>query len=341
VVNFRIISPWVMITFPKKRIRLPFSLAWGLMVGLSVVGCQPSPESTMGNQGETDRLDVTVTIPPQKYFVEKIGGDRLNVNVLVPGTSDPHTYEPKPQQLEALSEAEAYILVGLGFENAWLERLKSANSQMVLIDSAQGIDPLLMAAHDHAGHNHHDEDHAHGHSHKEEKSSPQGNQPSTQDPHIWLSPTLVKQQATTIASQLSQLDPPNADYYQENLGKFLGEIDQLDQEIRQNLANVNPRKFIVFHPSWGYFSQDYKLEQIPIEVDGQEPSAKELGQLIDLAKKNNLTVIFAEPQFSPKNAQAIAAEIKGRVETIDPLASNWSENLRQVSQKIGQQNSQP
>ena len=149
----------------SQRLRWPFSLVWMVMVGVSVVGCQPSPSDlteSVNNQtpldSPTDLLDVTVTIPPQKYFVEKIGGDRLKVNVFVPGTSDPHTYEPKPQQLQALSQADAYILVGLGFENPWLDRLKSANPNMAIIDSAEGIDPLLMVAHDHGDHDHdHDE----------------------------------------------------------------------------------------------------------------------------------------------------------------------------------------
>ncbi|MFM1843412.1 MAG: Zinc transporter, periplasmic-binding protein ZnuA [Cyanobacteriota bacterium] len=333
----------------SKRFGLLGSLGVGVILGGVVVGCQSPPSALQGaadNQGESgvqgDRLDVTVTIPPQQYFVEKIGGDRLNVNVFVPGTSDPHTYEPKPQQLQALSETEAYILVGLGFENPWLDRLKSANADMVLIDSSQGIDPLLMDTHDHGDHGHGHGDHGHGdHSHADDsktQSSPGADkQPSTTDPHIWLSPTLVKQQATTIAASLSQLDPPNAEYYQANLKKFLTEIDQLDDQIQQNLTSVNPRKFIVFHPSWGYFAKDYNLEQIPIEVEGQEPSAKELGQLVDLAKNNRLQVIFSEPQFSPKNAEAIATEIQGRIETINPLAANWSENLINVSQKIREQ----
>ncbi|MGA1622217.1 MAG: metal ABC transporter solute-binding protein, Zn/Mn family [Synechocystis sp.] len=353
-----------MVAFIQTPLRLSLLLGCLVMGSVGLMGCQSSPVpqqdgSNLQAEGEvqTDRLDVTVTIPPQKYFVEKIGGDRLNVNVFVPGTSDPHTYEPKPQQLQALSETEAYVLVGLGFEAPWLDRLKSANGEMVLIDSSQGIEPLLMAAHDHSAHGHgekeadHQEEHGHSGDHHEDHNDenhdedPQtqsslenGDRPSTADPHIWLSPTLVKQQATAIAASLGQLDPPNAAYYQGNLEKFLGEIEQLDQQIRQNLASVTPRKFIVFHPSWGYFSQDYDLEQIPIEVDGQEPSAQELGKLIDLAKQDNLNVIFAEPQFSPKNAAAIAAEIQGRVETIDPLAGNWSDNLLTVSQKIGQQN---
>lgn len=322
-----------MIAFVRNPLRLVF--LWMCLAGgsLSLASCQslpPSPQNAASPPpAQTDRLDVTVSIPPQQYFVEKIGGDRLKVNVFVPGASDPHSYEPKPQQLQALSEADAYILVGLGFEKPWLERLKAANANMVLIDSSQGIKPLTMA---NDNHDHHD------HGHDQDTKPNDQEQPSAQDPHIWLSPTLVKQQAKTIAANLSKIDPNNADYYQANLEKFLGEIDQLDQEIRQTLTTVKPRQFIVFHPSWGYFAQDYQLEQIPIEVDGQEPSAQELGELVDLAKKYGLKTIFAEPQFSPKNAEAIAAEIQGRIDTINPLAPNWSENLLAVAQQISQQN---
>ncbi|MEY2985367.1 MAG: Zinc transporter, periplasmic-binding protein ZnuA, partial [Cyanobacteriota bacterium] len=322
-----------MIAFIPTSRPLPLLLSGLIIGGFSLMGCQsapPPPQGAVDPQAEaadqTDRLAVTVTIPPQRYFVEKIGGDRLQVNVFVPGTSDPHTYEPKPQQLQALSATEAYVLVGLGFEAAWLDRLKSANQAMVFIDSSRGIEPLGMASHDHGGH-HHDvakpkeDDHHHDHDDQTStESTAVGEQPRTADPHVWLSPTLVKQQATAIATGLSQLDPANADYYQGNLEQFLGEIEQLDQQIRQNLATVTPRQFIVFHPSWGYFAQDYGLEQIPIEVEGQEPSARELGQVIDLAEQHNLNVIFSEPQFSPQAAQAIAAAIQGKVETIDPLA---------------------
>ncbi len=286
-----------------------------------------------------DILDVTVSIPPQKYFLEKIGGDLVRVNVLVPDNSDPHTYEPKPQQLAALSEAEAYVLVGLGFEQPWLEKLKAANGGMRLIDSAEGITPLEVEEHDHDhGNEANKDDHDHDHDHHTEEGKETG-AVMVADPHIWLSPTLVKQQASTIAEALSQLDPDNREKYEANLANFLQEISQLDQELRQNLQPLPQRKFIVFHPSWGYFAQDYGLQQIPIEVEGQEPSAQELKELINTAKSNDLTVVFAERQFSAKSSEAIAAEIKGQVDTLDPLAANWSDNLTTVAQKIANANS--
>jgi zinc transport system substrate-binding protein len=142
----------------------------------------------------------------------------------------------------------------------------------------------------------------------------------------------VKTQAQTIYKTLIQLDAPHQTEYQTNLNRFLQDIDGLDADIRQSLQGVKNRKFIVFHPGWGYFARDYQLQQIPIEVGGQEPSASELATLIAQAKRENVRVIFAEPQFSQQTVKAIAREIGGEVVLIDPLSKDWLNNLRRVSQ---------
>lgn len=329
-----------MFIFPAvPRFVQPLGVAF--VLGLSTLGCQPAVEQ-VGQNGQVedapvaDAMDITVSIPPQQYFLEKIGGDLVRVSVLVPGNNDPHTYEPKPQQLAALSEAEAYVLIGLGFEQPWLEKLKAANANMKLIDSAQGITPLEMEKHDHShgeeeGHDDHSHD-GHDHGSESEKEKAKGAL-MVADPHIWLSPTLVKRQATTIAKELAELDPDNRDQYEANLAAFLAELERLNQELGQILQPLPQRKFIVFHPSWAYFARDYNLVQIPIEVEGQEPSAQELKQLIDTAKENNLTMVFGETQFSTKSSEAIAAEIGAGVELLDPLAADWSSNLKAVAQK--------
>ncbi|BFM38893.1 zinc ABC transporter substrate-binding protein [Synechocystis sp. LKSZ1] len=294
-------------------IRHGWMLAIVLVSCLAGAGCQGSRPAP-----ETSRLDITVSIPPQRYFVEKIGGDRVKVNVMVEGARDPHTYEPKPQQLQALSEAEAYVKVGIGLEDAWLNKFKAVNPALKFIDSSTGITPLQTEAHDHS----HDD---HG-----TKAA------LVADPHIWLSPKLAKIQAQNIYQGLAQIDPSQAEQYKANLNQFLKEIDQLDQNIRQTLAPIQQRQFIVFHPAWAYFARDYNLEQIPIEVEGQEPSAQELAAVIKTAQKEGIQVIFAQPQLSPKSAETIAKEINGRVVLIDDLAPNWSENLRQVSATFAQ-----
>ena len=300
-------------------------LQWGrltLLVGIIfLTGCN-SPLTTSTNQPQTlssettrEPLDITVSILPQEYFVEKIGGDRFKVNVMVGPGDNLHIYEPKPQQLQALSEAEAYVSIGVPFEQAWMNKIKGANSQLLVIDSVAGIEKIEMDSH------HHDEEEK-KHTHAEENL----------DPHVWLSPQLVKVQAENIYQGLVKIDPTNQAEYQANLAQFLAQINQLDQQIKQNLTGITNRKFIVFHPAWGYFAREYNLEQVPIEVGGQEPSAAELGELIKEAKQDEIKIIFAQPEFSTQSAETIAQEIGGEVLLITPLARDWDNNLLQVSE---------
>ena len=276
-------------------------------------------------------LQVTVSIVPQEYFVKRIGGDRVSVNAMIQPGTDPHTYEPKPEQLKTTARSQAYFKIGVSLEDAWKDRLNSVNQQMLIVDTSQGVDKIPLTAE----HNHdpdHDHDHNHDQDHAKAKTEQAGK--NTLDPHIWLSPKRVKAQAETIYQTLAQLDPGQEAIYRANLEKFRQELDALDQEIRQNLAGIKNKKFLVFHPEWGYFAQDYGLEMIAIEIDGNEPSAAQLGQLIKQAKKENIKVIFTQPEFSQKSAETIAREIGGQVIPISAFAQNWSENLRQVSQKM-------
>jgi zinc transport system substrate-binding protein len=166
--------------------------------------------------------------------------------------------------------------------------------------------------------------------HQEEGTGHAGEEENL-DPHIWLSPLLAKVQAQTIYNTLVQLDAPHQSVYKTNLERFLADINTLDRDIRQSLAAVKSRKFIVFHPGWGYFARDYGLEMIPVEVGGQEPSASELANLITEAKRENIRFVFVEPQFSQQAAETIAKEIGGEVLLIDPLSPNWLDNLRYIS----------
>lgn len=272
---------------------------WPTVIGVALIitlliGCGPNEQPA-----SSAVLNVTLSILPQQYFVERIGGENVAVNVMVLPGESPATYEPKPDQLRALSEAQAYVSIGVPFEQAWLERISSANPDMLMVDTTQGIERL--------------------------------GDPEHPDPHIWLSPRLVKIQAQTIYDALVRLDPEHQTAYQANLERFLEDIDALDADIRSTLSGLEQRKFMVFHPSWGYFARDYDLEMIPIEIGGQEPSAAELTALIERAQAEDIRVIFAQPQFSTKKAQTIAEEIDGEVLLIDPLAPDWLDNLRQVT----------
>jgi len=278
----------------------------GLLAAVILVaGCRQARQG-----GPSGTLEVTVSILPQRTFVERVGGERVDVNVMVLPGESPATYEPKPAQLRALSGADAYVSIGVPFEDAWLDKIASANPEMVIVDTTQGIDRV-------------------------------GGEENP-DPHIWLSPTLVKIQAKTICEALVALDGAQAEEYRRNLDAFLADIDALDLEIRKTLAGVEQRTFVVFHPSWAYFARDYGLEMIAVEVEGQEPSAAELANLIGKAREAEIEVIFAQPEFSTQAAETIASEIGGRVLLISPLAEDWLANMRRVVETFAQQlSSQP
>ena len=151
------------------------------------------------------------------------------------------------------------------------------------------------------------------------------------DPHIWLSLRLVKIQAETIYQALTEEDPSHRAYYQENLEAFHRDLDQLDREIVRSLRDMNSRKFMVFHPAWGYFAHDYGLEQIPIEIEGKEPTAKDLTHIMEEAKEEGIKIIFVQKQFSKTSAETVARAIGGKAVQIDPLARNYLNNMRQVA----------
>ena len=262
-------------------------------------------------------LDVTVSIVPQKYFVERIGGDYVVVNVMVRPGDSPATYEPRPEQLTALSEADVYFSIGVPFENAWLDRVASANPGMLMVDTAKGIEHMAMTTQGRHG--------------EEERHEEEEHREGGPDPHIWVSPELVKVQSQTIYEALAQLDPEHREAYRANLDSFIADIDALEADIRSTLEGVENKRFMVFHPSWGYFARDFGLEQLPVEVGGQEPSAAELADLITVAKEKGIRVIFAQPEFSTRDAETIASEIGGEVLLISPLHPDWLNNLRNVA----------
>ena len=269
---------------------------------------------------------VAVSIPPQKYFVEKVGGDRVEVTVMVPPGADAHTYEPKPKQMAALAKADIYFTLGLEFEETWTKRFQSANQDLFFVDTAEKIERIPMASSPDP---------------EEQEKSGKERSPDSHDrpdPHIWLSPRLVVKQAEAIRDGLVQKDPDNKQVYDWNLALFKEDIRKLDEDLTNSFQTLAPdkRRVLVFHPAWGYLCREYGLVQVPVEREGKEPTAKGLKLLIEQAKKNGAKVIFVQPQYSDKSAQALAQAIGGRVVKLDPLAADWETNLREAAQQMGE-----
>lgn len=262
---------------------------------------------------------VFVTVAPQKYFVDKVGGGKVPVSVMVEPGANPHAYEPKPRQMAELARASVYFTIGDSFDSTWLERIVGASPGIAVVHTAAGIEKMPMADDHHGGEP--GGDHADGDSAEHDHG--------TLDPHIWLDPALVKIQVGHIRDGLSQADPAGAREYAANAEAFMLELDRLDAEIR-SLLSVLPadrRTFLVFHPSWGYFARAYGLTQVSIEVEGKEPSPRDMARIIALGAETGAKVIFVQPQFSEKSAAVIARQIGARVVRLDPLGADWSENL--------------
>jgi zinc transport system substrate-binding protein len=283
---------------------------------------------------------VFVTIVPQKYFVQQIAKGLVNVEVMVQPGADPHTYEPKPQQMVNVSKAKLYFAIGIEFERANLSKIISTNPQIKVVPTDRGIKKISMAAYDHHEEaEHHEKSELHKddeHHHEKGESAHQGDRHDHEglDPHIWLSPLLVKIQARTIMNALQEIDPSHRALYESNFQQFISQINRLDSELKKIFASKKGLQFMVFHPSWGYFAQAYGLKQVPVQIEGKDPKPARLKELIEHAREKNIKVIFVQPQFSAKSATLVAKEINGEVAFVDPLAEDWASNLREVANKF-------
>lgn len=265
---------------------------------------------------------VFVSILPQKYFVQQISKDRVTVEVMVQPGASPATYEPKPSQMKQLASTAVYFAIGVPFEAAWLEKIAGVNPNMSVIHTDAGIEKMSMASHNHEKPDEHS------------KPGQDHNNNEVLDPHTWLSPPLVKQQVNVIYEKLTQLFPQYAAEFQVNHEQLINSIDMLDMELRALFKGDEGMQFMVFHPSWGYFAREYGLEQIAIEIEGKAPKPSQLQKLIEHAKEYDIRIVFAQPQFSLKNATLVAREINGEVIRADPLAENWLQNMKEVADKF-------
>ncbi len=270
-------------------------------------------------------VNAVVSILPQKTFVEAIGGDKVNVTLMVKPGNSPHSYEPKPSQMRDISKADIYFSIGVDFEHVWLPRFADQNKKMKIANISKGINRLPIMKHSHGEEEDHDHDeHAH-HDHEHDSL----------DPHVWTSPDNVKILAKNILKYLVKIDRANEEYYEKNYEEFVESIEQTDKKI-QTIFKDLPRnaKFMVFHPAWGYFAKQYLLEQSAIEIEGKNPKPKQVAHLIEEAREEGVKAIFTAPEFSDKIAKQIAKELGIPVVKISPLNPKWSQNLIKLATAI-------
>lgn len=257
-----------------------------------------------GNASGT--IKVALTIAPLGEFVRALGGEKVDVTLVVPPGAEPHTFEPTPSLMIDMARADLYVMNGAGLE-FWMDKLLEANKRMAVVDSSQGVALLQESEGD-----------------------------GEIDPHIWLSLPNAAIQVNNICSGLIKVDPQNKDFYIKNRDVYLEKLNALDEELNVTFAGKRGKIFIVHHPAWTYFARDYDLSQVPLMENEKEPGPRYLAEVIQLARENNITTIFVEPQFNPRSAEVIAREMNASIVALDPLAGNYLDNMRNASRKIAQ-----
>jgi zinc transport system substrate-binding protein len=261
-------------------------------------------------------VSVFVSILPQKYFVEQIGGERVAVSAMVEKGRDPHVFEPLPAQMEGLSKAKAYFALGLPFEETLLPRAASLNPGLKIFHIDEGIDKIA------GGHEHHREHQKHEH--------------EGANPHVWNAPREAIHMAGKILAGLIEIDPDGREEYTKRHDAFVGRLQAMDAEFKELFRDRQGAAFLVFHPAWAYFARSYGLVEVAIETEGKEPKAAELADIVSEAKEHGVGVIFISPQFSKRSAEIVARAIGATVETVNPLAEEWEGNLRAVAKAIAE-----
>jgi zinc transport system substrate-binding protein len=260
----------------------------------------PLKKANVGLISKEEKIGVVVSILPLAEFVEQVGKDKVEVTVIVPPGADPHLFELTPVQLKKISQAQLYVEVGSGlnFELTWMDKIKLIYKDMLICNSSIGITLV------------------------------------DKDPHIWLSPRNAKTMVENISEALTKIDPLSQKYFKKNSIEYINKLDILDKEIKARLEGVKNRRFISYHPSWGYFAKEYDLIQIAIENEGKEPSAASLAHIIDQTRAFNISIILVSPQFNIKSAEVVAKEVGAQIIIADPLSMDYINNLRKLVEEI-------
>ncbi|KIO43215.1 MULTISPECIES: metal ABC transporter solute-binding protein, Zn/Mn family [Sanguibacteroides] len=278
---------------------------WGIVLLLCIVACGTKQDKSK---------NISVSILPQKYFVERIAGDFVRVNVMIPPGANPAISDLTSEQLKMLNNSSLYFAVGyLPFELTHIYSLLKNRRDIQLIKHTDAIE---LPEKEFPAHKHGDVE--------------------SLDPHIWMSPTYAKQMARTIRDVLSDNFPEKKNLFSENCDRFMQEIDSVDREARRIILSKRHKLFLIYHPALTYFARDYGMEQIAIEDEGKEPNPVHVRAIIDRSREKGVRVVFIQSQFDEANARAIATEIGGEVIAIDPLSPDWKEEMISLLKIIDQ-----
>lgn len=284
-----------------------------VLLAVLFAGCSKAPEKNADG-----KLQLSCGLPPVAFIASAVAGDRGEVTALLPEGRSPHDYSPRPADIRNAGKSRFFFTTGMNFENSAVRALPA---NVGIVDVSKNIhrrrfDDGQDCCHDGGdhGHHHHGDD--------------------ALDPHVWLSPENAAIIARSIADALISADPANKAVYLNNLKAFEKQLSDLDGVIRKQLANYSNRTVLVYHPAFGYFTDAYKLHQHPLEINGREMTAVQLATVINKAQKENIKVVFVQPQFNPRTAEELARRIGGTAVPLDPLAWDLITNFKKMSEAI-------
>jgi len=261
-------------------------------------------------KSNSDKSMITVSIAPQKYFIERLTGDLIEVNVMIPQGSNHATYSPTAGQIKKLAQSDAYIQMGhLSFEATWADKLQSANSKMKWYDLSKGINMIQGEHHHHHGHDH--------------------VCTGGIDPHTWTSPIEAQVIAKNLKVYLSELYPQHKEQITSNYEKLTNDLNGLDEQLRKLQSENERLTFMIFHPAYTYLARAYGFEQMSIEFEGKTPTPARLKATIVKAREKAIKTIYIQEEFDRTNAEVIAKEIGAETVQVNPLSENWMHEMKQ------------
>lgn len=278
-----------------------------LLVAFLLSGCNST-------DSESELLSIAVTIAPQKRFVEKVAGNKAKVVTMIPAGNSPANYQPSPKEMIIFDSADIYFSIGVAAESNIKPLIKNEDIQKVYLEEIVSdiYFDRFFEEDDHDGHDEH----------------------TGRDPHIWLSPKRVILMVESIMNELIKEDPINASYYKENAKLYINDLIGLDQYLKDIFSSLGNKEFIIYHPSFGYFADEYGLNMIAIEEDGKEATARRLEEIIDMAIQSDIKFILYQEEFDSQQAELIAKEIGGTAIKVNPLSEDYINNLKNIGDNL-------
>jgi len=279
---------------------------------------------------DSDRIKVAVSIVPQEAFVDAVGGDLVEVVSVIPVGYSPANYEPSAKEIVDINQSEIYFTIGVPAESGNIFPELNDLYMVHLEEEVAKVYPDRYFDYEHT----HDEEESEEAT--EEEHEDDDHSEFSRDPHIWLSIKRVKVMVEVIRDELIKLDPDHETIYRENAESYLTQLDQLDEQIEALFEEKTMRTFIVYHPSFGYFADDYDLEMLALEEDGKEPSITHLKELIDFARDNNITRIYHQAEIDSERVETFKKDINGISVEVYPLKYEYIDAMLDIAEKIAE-----